>query len=233
VFSPETKLGLLRHLDAVSIVDTLGASEGLGPKTTATASDETIAPARFRISERVRVINETTGLDVAPGSGEVGIVAMGGHIPLGYYKDPEKTRATFKVIDGKRYSVPGDYATVDEDGSVQLLGRGSASINTGGEKVFVDEVELVLRKHASVADCVVVGVPDTRFGERIVALVQVTDGDALDETELSAWCRTKLAGYKTPRRFLFVDAIDRSAAGKAAHARMRELAIERLSQSDA
>ena len=113
------------------------------------------------------------------------------------------------------------------------LGRGSASINTGGEKVFVDEVELVLRKHASVADCVVVGVPDTRFGERIVALVQVTDGDALDETELSAWCRTKLAGYKTPRRFLFVDAIDRSAAGKAAHARMRELAIERLSQSDA
>jgi len=158
---------------------------------------------------------------------------MGGHIPLGYYKDPEKTRATFKLIDGKRYSVPGDYATVDHDGSVQLLGRGSASINTGGEKVFVDEVELVLRKHASVADCVVVGVPDARFGERIVALVHVTDGHYLDEAELAAWCRKKLAGYKTPRRFLFVDSIERSAAGKAAHARMRELAIERLSETNA
>ena len=233
VFSPETKRGLLRHLDAVSIVDTLGASEGLGPKTIASASDETIAPARFRVSERVRVINEATGLDVVRGSGEVGIVAMGGHIPLGYYKDPEKTRATFKTIGGTRYSVPGDYATVDDDGSVQLLGRGSASINTGGEKVFVDEVELALRKHTSVADCVVVGVPDTRFGERVVALVQVADGDALDEVELSTWCRKTLAGYKTPRRFLFVDSIDRSAAGKAAHARMRELAIERLSESNA
>ena len=116
---------------------------------------------------------------------------------------------------------------------MQLLGRGSASINTGGEKVFVDEVELVLRKHASVADCVVVGVPDARFGERIVALVHVTDGHYLDEAELAAWCRKKLAGYKTPRRFLFVDSIERSAAGKAAHARMRELAIERLSETNA
>src|SRR5262249_30087747 len=146
---------------------------------------------------RVRVINEATGLDVVPRSGGVGIVAMGGHIPLGYYKDPEKTRATFKTIGGTRYSVPGDYATVDDDGSAQLLGRGSASINTGGEKVFVDEVELALRKHASVADCVVVGVPDTRFGERVVALVQVADGDDLDEVELSTWCRKTLAGYKT------------------------------------
>jgi fatty-acyl-CoA synthase len=233
VFSPDTKRGLLQHLDGLQIVDTLGASEGLGPKTTATASDETIAPARFRVSDRVRVINEATGLDVAPGSGEVGIVAMGGHIPLGYYKDPEKTAATFKVINGTRYSVPGDYATVDDDGSVQLLGRGSASINTGGEKVFVDEVELVLRKHASVADCVVVGVPDVRFGERVVALVELANGRELDEAELSAWCRQKLAGYKTPRRFLFVDSIDRSAAGKAAHPRMRELAVKRLSEADA
>src|SRR5207249_705358 len=115
--------------------------------------------------DRIRVVDEHSGRDVVPGSEAVGMVAMGGHLPLGYYKDPEKTIATFKVIDGKRYSIPGDFATVDVDGVVRLLGRGSASINTGGEKVFPDEVELTLRRHVSVADCVVVGVPDERFGE--------------------------------------------------------------------
>ena len=106
------------------------------------------------------------------------------------------------MFDGVRYSVPGDYATVDADGTVRLLGRGSASINTGGEKVYPEEVEAELRKHPSVFDCVVVGVPDDRFGEKVVALVQVTDNHYLDEAELTAWCRAKLAGYKTPRRFL-------------------------------
>jgi fatty-acyl-CoA synthase len=230
LFSPETKRGLLEHLTSLSIVDTLGASEGLGPSNTARATDRDIAPARFRISERIRVVDEHTGRDVMPGTDEVGIVAMGGHLPMGYYKDPEKTAATFKMLDGKRYSVPGDYATVDGDGVVRLLGRGSASINTGGEKVYPDEVELVLRKHASVFDCVVLGVPDERFGEKVVALVEVTDGHYLDEPELKMWCRTKLAGYKTPRRFLFVDTIERSAAGKAPHPKLRAYAIERLAE---
>jgi fatty-acyl-CoA synthase len=227
LFSPETKRGLLGHLSSLAIVDTLGASEGLGPRNLS-RSDDDIAPARFRVSDRIRVVDEHSGRDVVPGSEEVGLVAMGGHLPLGYYKDPEKTIATFKVIDGRRYSVPGDFATVDVDGVVRLLGRGSASINTGGEKVFPDEVELTLRKHASVADCVVVGVPDERFGERVVALVQVSEGHYLDEAELAAWCRAKLAGYKTPRRFLFVESIERSAAGKAAHDKMRALAIQLL-----
>jgi fatty-acyl-CoA synthase len=228
LFSPAVKRGLLEHLPGVTIVDSLGASEGLGPRNSARAEDATIAPARFSVNDRIRVINEATGRDVAPGTDEVGLVAMGGRIPLGYFKDPEKSAATFRVFDGRRYSVPGDYATVDTDGTVKLLGRGSACINTGGEKVYPEEVEAELRKHASVFDCVVVGVPDPRFGEKVVALVQVTDNHYLDEAEMSAWCRAHLAGYKTPRRFLFVDSLQRSAAGKAQHQQLRALAVELL-----
>ncbi len=228
VFSPAVKQSLLTHLPQVTIVDSLGASEGLGPRSSASATDETISPARFTVNDRIRVVNEDTGRDVEPGSDEVGLVAMGGRIPLGYYKDPQKTAATFKVLDGRRYSVPGDYATVDADGTVKLLGRGSACINTGGEKVYPEEVEAELRKHASVFDCVVVGVPHPRFGEQVIALVQVVDDHYLDEAEMAAWCRARLAGYKTPRRFLFVDSLGRSAAGKAHHNELRALAVERL-----
>ncbi|MEX1009498.1 MAG: AMP-binding protein [Acidimicrobiia bacterium] len=229
LFSPDTKRALLAHLSGLTIIDTLGASEGLGPSNTSRAGDATNEPARFRISERVHVFDEHTGRDVTPGSDEIGLVAMGGHLPIGYYNDPARTAATFRVIGGERYSIPGDYATVDVDGTVRLLGRGSASINTGGEKVYPEEVELVLRKHASVFDCVVLGVPDPRFGEKVVALIQVTEGHYLDEAELAAWGRTKLAGYKAPRRFLFVDTIERSAAGKAPHQKLRALAIAHLS----
>jgi acyl-CoA synthetase (AMP-forming)/AMP-acid ligase II len=228
LFSPAVKRGLLAHLPAVTIVDSLGASEGLGPRNSARADDTTIAPARFSVNDRIRVVNEETGRDVAPGTDEVGLVAMGGRIPLGYFKDPEKSAATFRVFDGVRYSIPGDYATVDADGTVKLLGRGSACINTGGEKVYPEEVEAELRKHPSVFDCVVVGVPDARFGEKVVALVQVTEHHYLDEAELAAWCRAKVAGYKTPRRFLFVESLRRSAAGKAHHKELRALAVELL-----
>jgi fatty-acyl-CoA synthase len=176
------------------------------------------------VNDRIRVIDDDTGRDVAPGSDEVGLVAMAGRIPVGYFKDPGKTATTFRELDGVRYSVPGDYATVDDDGTVRLLGRGSACINTGGEKVYPEEVEAVLRKHADVYDCAVVGVPDARFGEQVVALVQVTRGRHVDEATLAAWCRTDLAAYKAPRRFLFVDTLDRSAAGKAPHRELRDRA---------
>ncbi len=228
LFSTAVKRGLLAHLPAVTIVDSLGASEGLGPRNSARADDADLASGRFIVNDRIRVINEETGRDVAPGTEEVGLVAMGGRIPVGYFKDPEKSAATFRVFDGTRYSVPGDYASVDADGTVKLLGRGSACINTGGEKVYPEEVEAELRKHPSVFDCAVVGVPDPRFGEKVVALVQITDGHALDEAELAAWCRATVAGYKTPRRFLLVDSLQRSAAGKAHHRELRELAVELL-----
>jgi fatty-acyl-CoA synthase len=230
LFSPDVKRGLLDFVPGVTIVDSLGASEGLGPRQSARAGDRTISSARFTVNDRVRVVDEQTGRDVTPGSDEVGLLAMGGRIPVGYFKDPEKTAATFRTIDGRRYSVPGDYATVEPDGTVKLLGRGSACINTGGEKVYPEEVEAELRKHPSIFDCVVVGVPDARYGERVVALVQVAAGHYLDEAELQAWCRARMAGYKSPRRFLFVESLRRSAAGKAQHRELRALAIELLDE---
>jgi fatty-acyl-CoA synthase len=233
LFSPSVKGGLLEQLPSVTIVDSLGASEGLGPRHSARADDRAIAPARFTVDDRIRVVDEATGRDVVPGSDEVGLLAMGGRIPLGYFKDPEKTAATFRTIGGRRYSIPGDYATVEDDGTVKLLGRGSASINTGGEKVYPEEVEATLRKHPSVFDCVVVGVPDERYGERVVALVQVTDRHYVDESEMLAWCRSQLAGYKMPRRFLFVDSLPRSAAGKVSHHELRALAIQLLGDAPA
>ena len=228
IFSPQVKQGLIDAVPGLTIVDSLGASEGLGPRHTSDASEEKLESATFRVSDRVRVIDPDTGDDVQPGSEVEGLVAMTGNIPIGYYKDPQKSAATFREFGGVRYSVPGDHATVDADGTVRLLGRGSACINTGGEKVFPEEVEAELRKHPSVFDCLVVGVPDDRFGERVVALVQLADGRGLDEPELMEWCRRTLARYKAPRRFLAVDSLDRSAAGKANYAALRRRAGELL-----
>jgi 3-oxocholest-4-en-26-oate---CoA ligase len=227
-WSPETKAGLLRHVPEVTLLDSLGASEGMASRQATTADDAEIKPARFAVNDRVKVFREDTNEEVTPGSDEIGLLAVGGRIPVGYWRDPDKTAQTFRVIDGRRYAVAGDYAQVDADGTIRLLGRGSACINTGGEKVYPEEVELTLRKHPSVFDCVAVGVPDERFGEIVVALVQVTDEHYLDEAELDAWCRSKLAGYKKPRRFLFLDSLDRNAAGKANYQVLRRLAGERL-----
>jgi fatty-acyl-CoA synthase len=206
-WSPETKAGLLRHLPRVTLLDSLGASEGMASRQAATAGDAEIKPARFAVNDRVKVFREDTGDEVTPGSDEIGLLAVGGRIPLGYWRDPDKTAQTFRTIGGRRYSLAGDYAQVDADGTIRLLGRGSACINTGGEKVYPEEIELVLRKHPGLFDCVVVGVPDARFGEMVVAIVQVAEGHSLDEPELDAWCRSNLAGYKKPRRFVFVDSL--------------------------
>ncbi|MDQ1449482.1 MAG: 3-oxocholest-4-en-26-oate---CoA ligase, partial [Actinomycetota bacterium] len=206
-WSPETKRGLLAQLPTVTLIDSLGASEGIMTRTETRASDD-IAPARFKAGERLVVVTDE-GDVVHPGDERVGMLGVGGPIPLGYYKDPEKTAATFRTVEGRRYSIPGDYATVDPDGTIRLLGRGSACINTGGEKVYPEEVELALRSHPDVFDCVVVGLPDARWGEMVVALVQpagtaVLVETGLDETDLGAHCRATLAGYKVPKRFLSV-----------------------------
>ncbi len=227
LFSPQVKQAVLAEIPSATIADMLGASEAFGPRHVS-AEAERVESATFRVSDRVRVLDPDTGDDIVPGSGVEGMVAMRGNIPLGYYKDPEKTATTFRTFGGVRYSVPGDHATVDADGVVHLLGRGSACINTGGEKVFPEEVEGQLRTHPAVFDCVIVGVPDERFGERVVALVVTADRQPVDERELADACRGALADYKTPRRFLFVDTLDRSAAGKADYRRLRQVAVDLL-----
>jgi fatty-acyl-CoA synthase len=225
-WSPETKRGLLAHLPGVTLIDSLGASEGIMTRTETRASDD-IAPARFKASDRLVVVTDE-GEVAQPGDGRIGMLGVGGPIPLGYYKDETKTHATFRTVNGRRYSIPGDYATVEDDGTIRLLGRGSACINTGGEKVYPEEVELALRAHPDVFDCVVVGVPDDRWGEMVVALLQMRDSVAIDDAALAAHARTTLAGYKVPKQFVALDSLQRSPAGKADYKLLREIAAGTL-----
>jgi fatty-acyl-CoA synthase len=223
-WSPETKRGLLKHLPHVTLIDSLGASEGIMTRTETREGDD-IAPARFKASERVVVVSDDGEL-VLPGDDTIGMLGVGGAIPLGYYKDPEKTASTFRTVGGRRYSIPGDYASVDADGTIRLLGRGSACINTGGEKVYPEEVELALRAHPDVFDCVVVGLPDAKWGEMVIALLQANDD--LDVDALRAHCRGSLAGYKVPKQMIVLDSLERSPAGKADYKRLREVAAQRI-----
>ena len=166
--------------------------------------------------------------DVVPGSGQVGRVAVRGHQPIGYYKDPEKSSRTFVVIDGDRYSIPGDYAAVEADGTLVLMGRGSVCINTGGEKVFPEEVEEALKLHPTVRDAVVVGVPDDRFGEAITAVVERQDDDAFDEAGVIEHVKARLASYKAPKHVLPIDTIGRAANAKVDYKRLRQFALDQL-----
>ena len=161
------------------------------------------------------VIDELTRRPVEPGSGAIGRVALSGRIPLGYYNAPEKTAETFVEIDGVRWVLTGDMATIAADGTVRLFGRGSGCINTGGEKVFPEEVEAVLKAHRSVYDVLVVGVDDQRWGQAVAAVVEPTPGTSPTLDELAAHCRASLAGYKVPRSLVLVDHVERSPAGKA------------------
>jgi fatty-acyl-CoA synthase len=225
-WSPEVKRGLLDHLPDVTLLDSLGASEGLMSRAAARAGDADIPPARFAVNDRVRVLTDD-GREVAPGSDEIGMVGVGGRIPLGYYKDPDKTAATFRTVGGVRFSIPGDYATVEADGTIRLLGRGSATVNTGGEKVYPEEVELVVREHPAVDDCVVVGVPDERFGEVVVAMV--VGRDDIDEITIRTHCKERgLSGYKIPRRVVTLRDMGRAPNGKADYKMLRNRAATEL-----
>jgi acyl-CoA synthetase (AMP-forming)/AMP-acid ligase II len=166
-------------------------------------------------AQQAVVLDEKTHQPVVPGSGVVGRVARSGRIPLAYYKDPEKSAATFVEWEGRRWSLTGDMGTVADNGTITLLGRGNLCINTGGEKVYPEEVEGVLRQSRAVYDVVVVGVPDDRWGERVVAVVQPTSGTVPTEGELMALVRASLAGYKVPKQVIFVDEVVRSPTGKA------------------
>ena len=227
IWSRETKDGLLRHNDRLIMVDSLGSSEAIGMATNTTRAGEGAGTARFSLGATTRVVTDD-GRDVEPGSGERGRVALRGFTPVGYYKDPEKSAATFQVIDGVRYSIPGDWAEVEPDGTVRLLGRGSQCINTGGEKVYPEEVEEALKLHPSVHDAAVVGVPDDRFGEAITALVEPNPGATADEAELIAHVKEKLAAFKAPKRVLSVSTVARAANGKLDYRQLRSEALARL-----
>jgi acyl-CoA synthetase (AMP-forming)/AMP-acid ligase II len=210
MWSAEIKQGLLRHQD-MTLADVMGSTEG-GMGSSVTTRESSAATAKFQLNAGVAVFTDE-GEAVEPGSGDIGKLATSGFVPIGYYKDPEKSAETFREIDGVRYSFPGDYATVEADGSISLLGRGSACINTAGEKVFPEEVEEAVKKHSAVVDCLVVGVPDERFGERVVAVASL-DGD-VEEVALIEFSRDHLAGYKLPKHVLFVDQVRRAPNGKA------------------
>ena len=228
MWSTEVKRGLLSHLPQMAIVDSMGSTEGsMGTAITTVANIGDDQTAKFELNPTTRVLTED-GKPVAPGSGEMGLICNGGMVPLGYYKDEAKSAATFKTFDGVRYSIPGDFATVEADGSITLLGRGSACINSGGEKIFPEEVEEALKTHESVYDCLVVGLPDDRFGQKVTAILSMADGARFDEAALAEHVRTKLAAYKAPRAFVLVDTVPRAANGKAGYKAAREIALERL-----
>jgi acyl-CoA synthetase (AMP-forming)/AMP-acid ligase II len=193
--------------------DSLGSSEGVGFANAITTTDSKGETAKFSVGPNTKVFTDD-GREVKPGSGEVGYLAVGGNIPLGYFKDPKKTAETFREVDGRRYSIPGDYATVEEDGTITLLGRGSVSINSGGEKIFPEEVEAAVKSYPAVYDAIVVGIPDERWGQRVAAVVQARDGETPTLDDLQAHCRTKLAGFKVPRELHLVEVVQRSPSGK-------------------
>jgi fatty-acyl-CoA synthase len=212
MWSSEVKHGLMQRGRFICY-DSLGSSEGVGFAGSISAPGSEQKTAKFSIGAHTKVFDDR-GVEVVAGSGEVGRLAVGGNIPLGYYKDEEKSDATFLVIGGTRWSVPGDFASVEADGTITLLGRGSVVINSGGEKIFPEEVEEAVKVHPAVADCLVVGVPDERFGEAVTAVVSLRPGETATPDELSA-ALEPLARFKRPRRFVIVDEVVRGPNGKA------------------
>ena len=214
MFSAPLKERLL-DLHSCTILDALGSSEGtgMGKQVTSRRKKDT-GTARFFLGEHTRVLTEN-GEEVEPGSNKTGKLALGYPLPLGYYKDPEKTETTFPTINGRRWSIPGDWASVEKDGSITLLGRGSECINTGGEKVFPEEVEEALKINPLVVDCNVVGVSDERWGQAVVAVVEIKTDGLLKEEDLLKDVKERLAGYKVPKSVVFVKKLKRGPNGKS------------------
>jgi len=227
MWSQENKRGLLGHIPGAMIADSFGSSEAVGLGASASAAGAEAQTAAFMLGPNTGVFTEE-GKRVEPGSGERGLVAVSGFLPMGYYKDPEKSAKTFKVIEGVRWSVPGDWAEVNTDGTLKLLGRGSVCINTGGEKVFPEEVEEALKRHADVRDAVVVGLADARFGERICAVVEAESGASPTLQALSDHVRSQLAAYKAPRELVVIDTIGRAPNGKVDYKAIKERALKAL-----
>ncbi len=221
MFSLEVKQGLIRHLPGLTIADVLGSTEG-GIGQSIMRGDSTAETAKFQLNPTTKVFTED-GREVAPGSGEVGMVANGGMVPIGYYKDPEKSARTFREVNGVRYSFPGDMASVEPDGRITLLGRGSNCINSGGEKIFPEEVEEALKVHAALEDALIFGVPDDRFGQRVVGVASLAPGAHASAEEVVAEARGRLSSYKLPRQLVLVERVPRAPNGKADYPAARKL----------
>jgi len=230
MWSQENKQGLLRHIPQVILFDSFGSSEAVGMGGSVSMAGAAVETAKFQLGPTCAVFTEE-GRRVVPGSGERGLVAVGGFIPVGYYGDEAKTKQTFRTFEDQRWSVPGDWAEVLADGTLVLLGRGSVCINTGGEKVFPEEVEEVLKRHVSVRDAVAVGIPDDRFGETICAVVEATPGVTPTLDELNIHVKSALAPYKAPRHLVVIDTIGRAPNGKVDYKRLRGVALDRLGRS--
>ncbi|MBI2168110.1 MAG: AMP-binding protein, partial [Actinobacteria bacterium] len=226
MWTAEVKQALLERGSFI-LYDALSASEGIGFATNVTMPGSEVKTAKFSVGPNTKVFAED-GREIEPGSGEAGMLAVGGAIPLGYYKDEDKSAATFREFGGRRWSVPGDFASVEADGTVTLLGRGSACINTGGEKVYPEEVEEAVKTHPAVLDCNVVGVPDEKWGEAVTAVLSFHDGETAEDASLREAAAEHLADYKRPKHFVVVDEVVRGPSGKADYKWAKSVAEKEL-----
>jgi len=218
----EAKRRLIDHIPQIALLDAMGSTEG-SMGSSVMVKDAPAETAVFMVNPATKLFDEDDN-EVLPGSGGTGKVASGGHVPIGYFKDPEKSARTFRTIGGVNYSFPGDLGTYDENGSLVLLGRGSQVINTAGEKVFPEEVEEAVKRNVGVRDCLVVGLPDEKFGQIVVAVASVDPGITLSEADVIASVKKQLSGYKAPKRVVFVSEVPRAPNGKADYPGARALA---------
>jgi fatty-acyl-CoA synthase len=232
ILTPALKEAFLEKIPHLMIIDGFGASETGGQGSQIAVKGMPVSTGSFRMNEQTLVLKDDLSAPVAPGSNESGWLARAGHVPLGYFKDPEKTAKTFPVLGGVRYAVPGDHAKVAEDGTIVVLGRGSVSINSGGEKIYPEEVEKALKHHPSVYDAVVVGTPSERFGQQVTAVVQARAGEVPSKEELAEFCARHLARYKLPKEIIFVDEMVRSPSGKADYRWAKRQALQALGIDD-
>jgi 3-oxocholest-4-en-26-oate---CoA ligase len=227
VFSASVKERWMAAFPNTVFTDSVGASEtgfqGMGLQDKDHISTD--GPVVGLGPNSVVIDDDNRVLDLATSIGAVGRLGRGGSVPLGYFKDPEKSATTFLEIDGERYSVPGDYARIEPDNKVTLLGRGSNCINTGGEKVYPEEVEMAIKGHPGVYDVLVVGVPDEKFGQSVTAVIQPREGADVELDELRSFLRSLLSGYKLPRAMTLVEEIPRNATGKAQYPKAKEVAL--------
>ena len=227
MWSPAIKQGLLSHHPRMRLIDTFGSSEAIGFGNAISTREKLDRVARFSLGRHCKVFSEDLR-EIRPGSDEPGLIARSGPIPLGYYKDPEKTARTFVTIDGVRYSMPGDWCTVNADGTLNLLGRGSACINSGGEKIYPEEIEEVLKTHPDVEDALVVGLADEKWGQAVTGIVQMRNPEDLDDANLKRHVRQSLAPYKIPKHIFARHDLLRAPNGKADYKAITQYAETQL-----